>query len=60
MHTEDMEVVPRGTCATSVDVHRMEHVDIDNDNQPWCHSAPVVQALFGHKDKIPAEVNTVF
>jgi hypothetical protein len=39
----------------------MEHVDIDNDNQSWFHSAPVVQVLFGHKDKTPAEVvNTVF
>ena len=57
----DMEVVPRGTCAASVDVRRMEHEDIDNDNHSWCHSAPVVQVLFGHKDKIPAEeVNTVF
>ena len=61
MHTADMEAVPRGTCATSVDVHRMEHVDIDNDNQSWFHSAPAVQVRFGHKDKTPiVNVNTVF
>ena len=60
MHKVDMKAIPRDTCATSVDVHRMEHVDIDNDNQSWFHCVPVVQVLFGHKDKTPAEnVNAV-
>ena len=58
---EGMEAAPHGMCATSVDVRRMEHVDIESDNLSWSHSVPVVQAPFGHKDKTPAEnVNTIF